>query len=132
MKLKNIKYLFIIIIVYMSCKPKKSILITGFAHKNDHISILDENNKIIYNLIVNTDFNDFSNLYVLYEETKIYKKNKDFNLRIILDSSNIKLIDTIVIINKENKEPFILFADPKDVGFKRKIFIDDDSKYIKY
>lgn len=131
MKLKSMKYLLIIIITFMSCKPKESILITGFAHKNDNISILDEKNRIVYNLIVNTDFNSFSNLYVLYEETKIYKKNKDFNLRITLDSNNIRLIDTIVIINKENIKPFILFADPKDVGFKRKIFIDDDSKYIK-
>lgn len=134
MKLEYMKYLFTVltIILLVSCKPKENILITGVAHKNDIITIFDDSNQIVFEMTVNTSSIDISGFCVLYEETKIYKKNKDFKLRVVLDSSSLRLVDTIVVIKKENIEPFILFSDPKDVGFKRKIFIDDDSKYIKY
>lgn len=124
--------LFLLLISIVSCKSKESILITGLAHKNDIITIFNENNLDVFKMTVNTNSIDISGYCVLYEETKIYKKNRDFELRVVLDSSNSILIDTTIVIKKENKEPFILFADPKDVGFKRKIFLDDDSKYIKY
>lgn len=124
--------LFLLLISIVSCKNKESILITGLAHKNDIITIFNENNQDVFKMTVNTNSIDISGYCVLYEETKIYKKNRDFELRVVLDSSNSILIDTTIVIKKENKEPFILFADPKDVGFKRKIFLDDDSKYIKY
>lgn len=124
--------LLILLISIVSCESKENILITGVAHKNDIITIFNDNNQDVFKMTVNSNSIDNSGYCVLYEETKIYKKNRDFELRVVLDSSNLILIDTIIVIKKENKEPYILFADPKDFGFKRKVFIDDDSKYIKY
>lgn len=124
--------LFILLISIVSCESKENILITGVAHKNDIITIFNDNNQDVFKMTVNSNSIDNSGYCVLYEETEIYKKNRDFELRVVLDSSNLILVDTIIVIKKENKEPFILFADPKDFGFKREVFIDDDSKYIKY
>lgn len=124
--------LLILLISIVSCESKENILITGVAHKNDIITIFNDNNQDVFKMTVNSNSIDNSGYCVLYKETKIYKKNRDFELRVVLDSSNLILIDTIIVIKKENKEPYILFADPQDFGFKRKVFIDDDSKYIKY
>ncbi|MFA7687895.1 MAG: hypothetical protein WCY25_08525 [Moheibacter sp.] len=129
MKLKYIVYM---VFILVSCRPKEKLSISGYAYENEVISIYNENSIEVFNLKVNSEVTDISGLCVLFEQTNIYKKNKDFKIRVVLDSNNLKLIDTVVIIKKENKEPFILFADPKDTRFKRKIFIDDDSRYIKY
>lgn len=132
--MKNYKLIGILIFYFfISCSNEKKIEISGYAYQNENIQIL-ENQKVILNIQVNNDNKnmDANKLCSFYESNlKINSSNVKLNIKI--DSSNISVLDTCLIIPKELKFPFITFSSPSVKSkYKRIILLDDESKFAKY
>jgi|GEM_PF-1838512 len=125
----NIKY-FLVFAIFLTygCVEKKEVNITGFAFKGEIIKIYD-GNKAVFEMKVNK--NRENDLCILYEHFQISQNDQNVKLNIILDSSDIELIDTLLIIPLNNKQPFILFSDPLDTDYKRIVGIHDNMDYYK-
>ncbi|MNE34530.1 hypothetical protein D3C80_1282560 [compost metagenome] len=92
------------------CSCKKNVNFLGFAYKNDTITISKDNNEIL-NIVPNSN-GDKNRLCHLYENLSLISFGKDIKLKIVIDSNQVKLLDTIIIIRARNKEPFISFLYP--------------------
>lgn len=116
-------------LTFIACKEKRETIITGFAWKNEIISVYNENNNKLFSMRVDDKMKNEDGLSALYYYTNIYVKNKDMKLRIVLDSANINLMDTTVLILSSNNEPYILFGNPKYSNQLRTVEVYDDIKF---
>ncbi len=108
-------------------------MVLGFAYENDKLTIqvASDNNSIVMTANTNQDSNK---VLSFYEKGKLYIDNTDTKVEIMIDSNNTRLLDTLVIIPKSYKKPFISFVYPsKKTQYKRKIFIEDyaDGRILK-
>lgn len=128
MKIKQISIfsVFLIVIIFLSCKSKKNLMIAGYGYSSDHIRVWS-GNKLLFSkvLICGTKICSVNEKIVLPSEGTI-------NLKIQLDSARIRLIDTAIFIPKVKKQPFISFMIPDD-NQKRGVFLGDelDSLFLK-
>lgn len=106
--------------------------IFGSSYKNDLI-IVKYNKRIIfeYKVVNGVDFDNIGNIY---KTRNLITPKRDIQLNVLIYSnSKICILDSIVTISKENKEPFISFISP--LSYKKeniKFFIGDNSKILKY
>jgi len=121
-----------ILIFCLSCSFQKEVTLIGFAYKNDSITIR-QGKQILLNIRV-TGSEDKNRLCSFNQKIKALQSPKGIQLNIRLDSSGTNLLDTIVLIQKNSKEPFISFLYPTETNSKRILFLGDetDSNYIKY
>jgi hypothetical protein len=75
---------------------------------------------------------DSNRIYFFYEIHHIFTLSGNITLHLEIDSSHHKLLDTIILITKNNEGPFISFEDPTTTKFIRKFFIGDETKILKY
>lgn len=125
----KLKFIYFFLLPLFGCKEKREITITGFAWKNEIISIYNENNNEFFSMRVDDKMKNEDGLSTLYYYTNIYVRNKDIKLRVILDSANINLMDTIVLIPSSNNEPYILFGNPKYSNQLRTVEVYDDANF---
>lgn len=120
------------IFIFFSCSEKREIKILGYSYPNDRIIVTLDGN-ILYDRHVYGTI-DKNNLCTFYEpKIKISASNLMINFKI--DSSGVSIIDTLLLIPKENKAPFVSFLYPSvKYKFKRKIILGDDNNdnFIKY
>lgn len=117
----------VILISFSSCHRKKEVKVLGFAYKDDKVTILvaPKNKPLVITANTNQDSNKICSFY---EKEKLYIEDNDTKVKIIIYSNNIKVLDTLVIIPKAYKEPFISFIYPsRETQHKRKIFIEDEA-----
>ena len=126
MKFSKKILLLIILYIYSSCYRQKEIRAIGFAYKGDNI-ILHTEQDIQLSINVN-GVEDENRICSFNKKIRLYNEKKDTKLTIVIDSSNIKVLDTFVIIPKNYKEPFISFIYPSmETKYRRKIFIADET-----
>lgn len=115
-----------------SCSKEKEIKLLGYVYNNDRITVSMKGNVLLDKAIHGNV--DKKNLCSFYEpKIKISSSSIEVNFKI--DSSGISVLDTVIVIPKKNKIPFISVLYPLQKSkFKRKIFLGDenDEKYIKY
>jgi len=121
----KLKLIYFFLFTLIACKEKREIIITGFAWKNEIISVYNENNNKLFSTRVDED-----GLSTLYYYTHIYVKNKNMKLRVVLDSANINLMDTIVLVLSSNNDPYILLGNPKYSNQLRTAEVYDGTKFI--
>lgn len=124
----NIIYIFLCYF-FISCFQKKEIEISGYAYKGDIITIVSED-KVVFKKNIDEVFSD-NNYFLLNEKFQVYQKNENCKLKIVLDSSQIRLLDTIIEISENNHKPFILFSDPLETKFKRVVGVHNAVDYIR-
>src|SRR5687767_14363198 len=106
----SIKLLLLIIIVlvsFSSCNKKKEIRVMGFAYKADKITLHTEHKN--YLDIDVSEMEDKNRICSFSKKMKLYSKKNDIKIFIVLDSGNIRLLDTFISIPGKFKEPFITF-----------------------
>lgn len=105
---------------------KKKLTVAGFAYANDEISI--KQSMIILRTIKIDTANIDSNHIVAFSETfSCYDFGKHTNLIIEIDSSGHKLLDTTLVLSKNNKKPLVSFIYPKKTKSKRTFFVGDET-----
>lgn len=129
-KLPILIILFSLLLFLFSCKKEVEIL--GFAYRNDKVTIIKDDR--VFSILVNGN-EDENKLCYFYKKLNLTSYGKDIKIKINLDSSKVRLLDTIIVISSNNKEPFISFLYPSnETRFNRTVFIADqaDSTFIKY
>lgn len=118
--------------ILISCSSQKEITIIGYAYKKDKITIMNNGRRMLY-LIVN-DNEDANRLCSFNTKVEVVQSSPNIQLKIRLDSERKNLLDTVISIPINSKEPFVSFLHPTDTISKRSIFLGDltDSSYIKY
>ena len=126
-------FIVVIVIAFCSCHKEREIRFIGFVHKGDNIILHAEEKN--YPNIIGSGEEDKNNICFFNKKMKLYNQEKGERLRIVIDSNNIKVLDTIIVIPTSHKQPFISFIYPSiDTKFARKIFLADeaDSSFRKY
>jgi len=117
---------FIIFFSLLSCQQKK-IIVSGYAFGNDLISISFKSKRILHYVHKCTSSEPCS----IYEQVNL-DNYVDGEISIRIDSMGHKLIDTSFFLESKNKEPVILFQNPRETNCKRKIVMLNISKEVKY
>jgi hypothetical protein len=102
---------------------KRKLHITGFSLKGDKITV-SINGKDY--LIENSRSADKPMLNYLYQELEYRSLKHNDLIHIKSDSSKFELIDTILILNKNNVRPRVFFADPYSNNNMRKVRLIND------
>jgi len=110
--------------VYSSFKRK--IIVTGFAYEKDVISIKQSKKLLQVVDLVGHKINA-NRIYSFYETLDCFTLNGDVTLTIEIDSARHKLLDTTIVLRKENKFPFISFENPRETKSIRSFFIGDQA-----
>lgn len=110
--------------VYSSFERK--IILTGFAYEKD-IIVVKQSNKTIQVINVQGQQIDFNRIYSFYETLNSFSLKGDVRLGIEIDSAHHKLLDTMILLDKTNKAPFISFENPRETKSKRSFFIGDQA-----
>ena len=123
-KITLVIFVFIVgTIAVLSQLFRKEIQITGFKYQEEKIEIAfsGKNRMIIKS---NCQSNE---LCPFYEKIKFYQYFGDVKLHVVLDSLNVKRIDTVIIIPYKNKMPVLSFKDPKETISSRDVFLFDQT-----
>ncbi|MCX6206085.1 MAG: hypothetical protein NTZ19_07525 [Bacteroidetes bacterium] len=123
--------LLILIIVSFSAYliSKRNLCVTGYVLNGDKLQISINNND--YTIRKNSSSNKSLPSFI-YEDIKFRSiKNVD-QIHVICDSSEIILIDTIILLNKNNTNPRVFFENPVENKYERKVFLLNDSGLITY
>jgi hypothetical protein len=115
----------VLVTVYISNSRKVEIL--GFANENEKITI--EFPYKCYNFTVKGD-NEGGTLRYFYRETRFFSICNKSRINIRIDSSNVKLLDTHILLTKSNRLPIISFQNPRKTTFKRCFFIIDEKDIV--
>ncbi|MES1181681.1 MAG: hypothetical protein ABUL44_02700 [Flavobacterium sp.] len=127
----KILLIIVVVLVATSCAKQRKISLIGFAYQGDKIILHAEQNKKI-NISVNEGCSKNS-LCSFSREVKLNSEDNGIRVNIVIDSSNVKLLDTLVIIPKNYKEPFISFLHPTvETNYSRELFIADEDGFPKY
>lgn len=130
---KKILLIFIVVLTsFSSCTNKKKIRIIGFAFRGDNITLHTERNRYPKIIVEGKEGKD--KICLFNESIKWSEETHDIRLTVQVDSVNVRLLDTTVVIPKYYKEPFISFVQPSlETNFNRKIFIGDEGgkKFLK-
>ena len=124
------------ILCILSCsltEKKEDVKVIGFAYKGDLIIITSNKKNILRSSI--TGVEDENGICSFNQRINLDFKKEDAKLNILAYSRGIKVLDTLLSISKNSKEPFISFIYPSMAKRKnRSVFIADatDSNYIKY
>jgi|GEM_PF-6681147 len=110
--------------VYSSFKRK--IIVTGFAYEKDIISI-KQSKKLRQVIDLDGHKINANRIYSFYETLDCFTLNGDVTLTIEIDSARHKLLDTTIVLRKENKIPFISFENPTETKSIRSFFIGDQA-----
>jgi hypothetical protein len=126
--MKNYK-LILLYFLLCSCSNKRVIEITGYGYKNDKVIVI-ENKKEIINFKVSGKEDE--KRLCSFNESKLKISSSDIKVNFQIDSSGIFVLDTLLIIPKELKNPFISVVYPSVKSkFKRKILLADDSMFVE-
>lgn len=128
--MKKSKLLSILISSYFlftSCSNEKKIDLYGYVYKGEKITVLQDK-KDLFNKNIKATNIDSNMVCFLNEELKVKSSNVKLNIKI--DSSNICVLDTSLIVPENFKNPFINFVYPAQKS-KRKIFVADHSMFVE-
>lgn len=102
----------------------------GYAYPNDMIRVT-QSDFMTHTFKVDTTNLDSNRVGSFYEKFSYFTFNGNASVNIEIDSSGIKLLDTLLIFDEKNTAPFVSFEKPTENNFKRKFFIGDDRKIPK-
>lgn len=125
--------LFLFCFIFSSCTSLKKIKILGFVYRGEEV-IIKENGEIVMRFTPQ-GVEDENKICSFNEELAIPFKKQDLVLNVAINSYRGKLLDTVVIVSKNSKEPFVSIEYPSiKKSFRRTLFVADtnDSSYIKY
>jgi hypothetical protein len=115
----------VLVTVYISNSRKVEIL--GFANENEKIIIKFPYK--CYKFTVKGD-NEGGTLRYFYRETRFFSICNKSRISIQIDSSNVNLLDTLILLTKSNRLPIISFQNPRKISFKRCFFIIDKKDIV--
>ena len=116
----------IVIISFCSCNKQTEVRTIGYAYKGDSIILYAEQSELLS--IVVDGVEDKNRICPFNKKTKFSSRGADATLTVVIDSSNIKVLDTFIVVPKNYKEPFISFVYPSvETKYRRKIFISDEA-----
>lgn len=125
--------LFLFFFIFSSCTSLKKIKILGFVYQGEEV-IIKENGETVMSFIPQ-GVEDENKICSFNEELAIPFKKQDLVLNVTINSDRGKLLDTVINVPKNSKEPFVSIQYPSfKNSFKRTLFVADanDSSYIKY
>ena len=116
----------IFLISFSSCNEQKEVRTIGFAYMGDSIILYGGPNEV-FGILVD-GLKDRNRICSFNQKTKLSSKGIDVKLTVVIDSNAIRVLDTFVIVSKNNIQPFISFVYPsEETKYKRKIFIGDEA-----
>lgn len=125
--------LFLFCFILSSCTSLKKIKILGFVYQGEEV-IIKENGEIVMHFTPK-GVEDENKICSFNEELAIPFKKQDLVLNVTINSDRGKLLDTVINVSKNSKEPFVSIEYPSiKNSFRRTLFVADanDSSYIKY
>lgn len=117
----------VILFIFSSCRSKVKVRLIGHRYVHETITLHVLNNNF---LKISPKENYFQeNNIGSFNTIRTFNSGADFTLLIRIDSSNIPIFDTSIVVLKEYVKPFISFSYPNQygIGYKRKIFIADEA-----
>jgi len=115
-----------LIVLYSS--KNREYKFTGYAYKNEIIKIKFSRKTI--NIVANID-EDSVGLCFFTERIKYFHLMNPLKLNVQIDSLSSIILDTVLIIPNEYKEPVISFEYPTTNHFKRFVFLINSSERVK-
>jgi hypothetical protein len=113
----------------LSCTNKRNIDVSGYAYSNDSIMIADNENEI---LKIKAIGNEDGRKLCPVNESEVKIKSSEVKLKVKIDSSEIVVLDTVLIIPEHYTRPFITFVYPSSkTKFKRMVLMGDKSMFPK-
>ena len=105
-------------------------MIFGLGYSGNYVRIWHDN-KLLFGKLLSCRMNENEICYL--NDKMLLSSENTIQLRIQLDSADIKIIDTAIFIPNRSKEPFISFIIPHQ-NKKRGVFVRDelDSAVMKY
>jgi len=132
--MKNKLIVLFSILFYLSipaCSVKNEVEIFGYLYKDEVATLTIDDDTIMK---FKMDCKTYSNS-TCYFSKKVYYNNKSVSLKVTVDSTNIRVLDTVIKLSSEVKKPFISLIDPSGKKTtKRELFLGDesDSTFFKY
>jgi hypothetical protein len=111
---------------------RKKVTFIGFAYLKDSITI-SYNGNIITN--INRPCNSYNaDLCQFYSEQKAFYLFSDIRINVKIDSANVSVMDTSVLLTKNVRNFGISFKDPHETPSHRELFTFDenDGQHDKY
>ncbi len=121
-----ISIILVTIFLLVLCKQsEKELVVTGYANRNDLVTILINDIPLDLKLGSGGD----SKFEILIYRDIIYRslRSKD-KIHVKLDSNFICLIDTVLLLNSNNDLPRVFFENPNETNGKRKVVLIDDAE----
>jgi hypothetical protein len=116
------------LLLLSSSNRKREVTIVGFMYPKEHVEVSFDGKK--WSPVNSNMTPQPYNLLAFYEQRKIDVSNKEFRAKV--DSAGIVLLDTLLLISKNNKSPLISFISPLETMPKRAVFTADDDTLLKY
>lgn len=111
----------------LSCTNNRNIGVYGYAYSNDSIFITDNDIEI---LKIRAAGNEDERKLCPVNEPEVKINYSEVKLKVKIDSSGIVVLDTVMVMPKEYKRPFITFVYPSArTKFKRILLAGDDSMF---
>lgn len=127
-----IAYCIFIFIFFLSCSKKREVEVLGYAYKGEKIAVIHDRDTVLNFKI--EDNADSISICSFYKRADFNTNKEIVNLRVVVDSNHINVLDTVISFSKQ-KEPFISLLYPHDLkDNKRKLFVGNhaDSTFLKY
>ncbi|WP_289665255.1 hypothetical protein [Flavobacterium panacagri] len=110
-----------------SCTSNRNMGVYGYAYSNDSVIITDTDNEI---LKIRVAGNEDERRLCPVNKPEVKIKSSEVKLKVQIDSSGIVVLDTVVVMPKEYKRPFITFVYPSSrTKFKRMLLAGDYSMF---
>lgn len=116
-----------------SCYSKKETKILGYAYEGD-IIIIKKGTDTLLNFKIEGN-KDSNSICSFYKEFDLYSGKQQIQLTVIVDSNNVNVLDSFVIISRDYKKPYISLSYPDNKKrTKRLLFVADegDSTFHKF
>jgi len=127
-----ITYCIFVFVLFISCTKKREVKVLGYAYKGEKIIVTQDQDTLLDFKV--EEGGDSISVCSFYKRTDFNINKEKLILKVVVDSNNIKVLDTVIYFSKE-KEPFISLLYPYDVkDNKRKLFLGNeaDSTFLKY
>ena len=113
--------------VFTAYSGKRDVIVTGYVFQGEKLEISYNEAKLTpFDFRVN---NNKTGLQFFYEQKQL--KGKNIEVKATIDSGEIRLLDTLLVIPDINKTPLISFLHPATTS-KRELFLADSDTMLKY
>lgn len=114
-----------------SCHSAKELKVFGFVRKENVITVKRNNDTLLH--FTGQRIEGADSVCSFNETTTLNTAKDSVVLTITVNSGNIVVLDTSVVIMQSNKRPFVSILPPRDSCVKQSLFLGDekDSTYHK-